>query len=115
MNTPPPDLRTTYARAVAGFDPAFCDVLIEKITAAIAEASFVTDAPIMAIRTGETLEALTVCLIGTACMCPTFDTPSELREFTEKLSKRIRRTVSKARADPTFAADFFGMRKEGNA
>ena len=113
MNAPSP--RTSYARAVAGFDPEFRDALRDKIFTTIAEASIVTDANIMAIRAGETLEALTVCLIATAAMSPHFDTPSHLRKFAEQLAKRVRRGVSEARADPTFCADFFGARKGGSA
>jgi hypothetical protein len=112
---PESDPRTTYARATAGFDPEFRDALIKKISIAIAEASLVTDAPISAMRTGETIEALTICLIATASMSPTFDTPSALRKFLHDLAKRIRRSVAQNRADPTFAADFFDVRNSGNA
>jgi hypothetical protein len=87
-----------------------------EITAAIANASLVTDAPIMAFRTGETVEALTICLISTMAMSPAFDTPSHLREFTEKLAKRIRRSVANARANPPPVAErMFGFRNDGNA
>ena len=110
------ETRTDYARAFAGFDPQFRDALLKEIASAIAQASLLRDVPIMAIRTGETAEALIVCLIATMAMCPTMDTPSELRAFTTKLAKRVHRGVAEARADhPTFAPDFFGVRKEGTA
>jgi hypothetical protein len=69
----------------------------------------------MALRTGETVEALIVCLISFAAMSPHFDTPSHLREFAETLAKRFRRDVAKARAEG-FCSDFnHGARKGGNA
>ena len=43
------------------------------------------------------------------------DTPSELRAFAAGLAKRVRRGVAEARADPTFAADFFDARRGGTA
>jgi hypothetical protein len=89
---------TTYANAAAGFDPDFRDALVPVITEAIAKASICSDANIMAIRTGETIEALIVCLISFAAMSPHFDTPSHLREFSDDLSKRIRRHVAAHRA-----------------
>jgi hypothetical protein len=108
------DRRTDYARAAAGFDPEFRDALRDAIITKIAELSVVRDAPVMAIRTGETLEALTDCLIATAAMCPHFDVPSELRKFAEGLAKRVRRGVADARANG-FAAEFIGARKGGTA
>jgi len=111
-----PNVRTDYATAARGFDPAFRDALIAKITTAIAHASMVKDAPILAIRTGETVEALITCLIATAAMSPQFDQPSFLREFANDLAKRIRRGVAKARANPSPDMErFFGVRKEGSA
>ena len=66
-------------------------------------------------RTGETIEALTICMIPFAAMSPHFDTPSHLREFAEGTAKRIRREVSRARAEG-YGEDFiFGARKGGNA
>jgi hypothetical protein len=107
--------RTTYARATASYDDDFRRRLIEEIITAIAKASLVTDANVMAIRTGEMIEALTSCLIATASLTPHFGTPSHLCEFAEDTAKRIRRDVAKARAEG-FCADFiFGARKGGTA
>jgi hypothetical protein len=111
----PPGARTTWARAQAGVDPDFKRHLNAKNIESIAKASMVTDANVMALRTGETLEALTGCLISFAAMSPHFDTPSHLREFAEELAKRITRDVAKARAEG-YCADFiFGARKGGSA
>ena len=106
--------RTTYAHATASYDEDFRRRLIEEIITAIAKASLVTDANVMA-RTGEMIEALTSCLIATASLIPHFGTPSHLREFAENTAKRIRREVSRARAEG-YCEDFiFGARKGGTA
>jgi hypothetical protein len=107
--------RTTYERATREYDETFKRALITEIVTAIFHASKVTDANIVALRTGETLEALTSCLVATAALSPHFDTPSHLREFAENTAKRIRREVAKARAEG-YGEDFiFGARKGGRA
>jgi hypothetical protein len=111
MNTEFP--RTTYERAAREYDEDFKRELIGEIITAIAKASIVTDANIMALRVGETIEALTSCMISFAAMSPHFDTPSHLREFAETLAKRIRREVAKARAEGVFG--HFGGREGGTA
>ena len=75
--------RTTWARATEGYDEDFKRELITEIIGAIAKASIVTDANVMALRTGETCEALLSCLISFAAMSPHFDVPSHLREFAK--------------------------------
>jgi hypothetical protein len=95
------DIHTDYATAAAPeYDPVFQDALVREIAQAIAKASLVTDAPIMAIRTAETIEALFICMIATGAMSPHFDTPSHLREFADNLAKRFRRSVAQCRAKP---------------
>ena len=106
---------TTYARANCEYDEDFKRHLIEEIINAVAKASIVTDANVMALRTGETIEALTICMIPFAAMSPHFDTPSHLREFAESTAKRIRREVGKARAEGFYEDFVFGARKGGTA
>jgi hypothetical protein len=48
-------------------------------------------------------------------MSPQMDNPRELREHATLIAKRIRREVAKARANPTFAREFFGAHREGSA
>ena len=109
------DRRTDYARAAAGFDPEFRAALRDEIVTAIAKVSIVTDdAKIMALRTTETIEALTECLIAFTALCPQFDVPSELRKFAEGLSKRVRRGVADARARD-YGAEFIGGARGGTA
>jgi hypothetical protein len=77
--------------------------------------STVTDANVMAIRTGETIEALVRVLIATASLAPYFDVPSHVRELAEDTAKRIRREVPKYRAEG-FGEEFvFGARNGGRA
>jgi hypothetical protein len=108
------DTRTTYERATAGFDPEFSDALVAEITDVIAKASIVTDQPIMALRTGETAEALIIALISTLALTPSMDSPTALRKFVDALAKRIRRSVARARAEG-IGDRLHGSRREGNA
>jgi hypothetical protein len=108
-------VQTDYARAAAGFDEQFRDALMAEIIGTVAECSVLTDAPLLAIRTGETADALVRCLIAVLAMSPQMDNPRELREHATLIAKRIRREVAKARANPTFACEFFGARQEGTA
>jgi hypothetical protein len=107
--------RTTYARAQAGYDVEFERVLADAIIETIATKSLVTDANIMALRLGETAAALVIVLEMIMGLSPTMDTPSELRKFAEHTAKRLRKNITKLRADPEFAASVFGARKEGSA
>jgi len=111
----PKSPRTSYERATREYDENFKRDLISAITRTIFEASMVTDPElrVMAIRVGETCEALTSCLVSFAAMSPQFDVPSTLREFAESTAKRIRRDVAKARAEGVF--DKLGARRGGNA
>jgi hypothetical protein len=113
MNAP---FRTSFDRATREYDAEFQRHLVAEIISAITQASVITDADlnVMALRVGETLEALSSVLISFAAMSPHFDTPSHLREFAETLAKRIRRDVSKARAEGGLGRDFiFGAQREG--
>jgi hypothetical protein len=108
------DSRTTYERATAGFDPEFRDALVAEITDVIAKASIVTDQPIMALRTGETADALIISLISTLALTPAMDSPTALRKFADELAKRVRRSVARARAEG-IGDRLHGSRPEGNA
>jgi hypothetical protein len=108
---------TTYARAVREYDKDFERALCTEIVNAIARASLVTDPDlrVMAIRTGETCEALLSCLISFAAMSPYFDTPSHLRQFAENAAKRIRRDVARARAEGIGQDFIFDARNGGRS
>src|SRR5215831_12929693 len=101
--------RTTYARAVRGYDEEFKRHLVSSIVTD-------PDVRIMALRVGETLEALTTCLIATASLSPHFEVPSYLRAVAEDLAKRVRRDVAKARAEGGLGSDFVcGARRQGGS
>jgi hypothetical protein len=108
--------RTNYARATAGYDDDFRRGLTDAICKAIAEASLVTDANVLCLRTGEVRDALVDCLITVMSLTPHYDVPSHLREFAEGLTKKIRRDVARLRADPCREAEtMFGFRNGGRA
>jgi len=110
------EFRTTFERASREYDEEFKRALVAEITSAICKASMVTDSDlrVIALRVGETCEALTTLLISFAAMSPHFDVPSHLREFAENTAKRIRRDVAKARAEGVWD-HHFGARKGGSA
>jgi hypothetical protein len=110
-----PRVRTTYATAARGYDEKFRDDLAKPIITCIANTSVVSDANVVALRIGETMDALVLVLGSTMALSPQFDSPSRLREAAIELSKKIRRDVAWARADATFATDIFGARKGGCA
>jgi hypothetical protein len=106
--------RTTFERACAGFDAAFANSLADDIVRTIATASTVTDANVLAVRTGETADALVTCLALILALCPDHDVPSRLRKRIEQISKKLRRDVAKARA-ADIAAHILGAAHEGRA
>ena len=108
------DIRTNYARAVAGFDEKFRDDLVAEFADVIARASVTTDQPIMALRTGETADAPIISLIATLALTPTMDSRTALRHFADELAKRVRRNVAKARAEG-IGDRLHGSRPEGTA
>jgi len=87
--------RTTYARAAAGYDDEFEEHLVDVITTAIAEASMVTDAQVMMLRTGETASALLTVLASVLALSPAaVRSPTALRKTVDELGKRLRRRVA---------------------
>jgi hypothetical protein len=109
--------RTTFARAISRYDETFQQALADAIVAAIAKTSpsRLTDIPGIALRVGETAEALVMVLEATLACSPHFDDQGALRRFAEKTGRRIRRNVACPRADPNYAASVFGARREGRA
>lgn len=107
------DPRTIYQRAASGYDEQFAHALAGEIATTIARASVVKDAPIMVIRTGETLEALATVLATMLTLSPGMDVPSELRKTVDQLARRIRRDVAKAKAEGV--ADILGAARGGRA
>jgi hypothetical protein len=109
--------RTTYARAVAGYDEAFQRALAEVITKAIFDVSTATDAKVCAIRTGETTDALVAVLATVIALRPEARVASQLRGLCEDLGKRLLRDVRSFRErNPDWDKGFFhGKNVEGSA
>jgi hypothetical protein len=110
--------RTTYARAIAGYDEAHERELVEAITAAIAEASKITDANVIALRTGEISSALLTCLAGILAVSPSVTrSPTAMRKLIDELGKRLRLRVNRGQqdADAFRRRCFNGNDVEGNA
>jgi hypothetical protein len=93
--------RTTYERATEAYDEQFERALVEAISNVIIEASLVTDANVMAIRTGETASALLTVLAGTLAMSPAVcRSPTTIRKTIDDLHKRLRRQLAGIEASP---------------
>ena len=90
----------TFARATAGYDTEHERALMESITAAIFEASMVSDANAIVVRTAETAEAVLTVLAGILAMSPAVTrSPTALRSHIDELGKRLHRKVSAAEQD----------------
>ena len=86
-----------YARATLKYDPAHEHALLEAITQAIVEASLVSDANAIVIRTGEATQALLTVLAGTLAMSPSATrSPTAIRKTIDDIGKSLRRKVSAA-------------------
>ena len=114
------DPRTSFERAAAGYDKDFEEQLARVIAAAIGDASMVTDANAMIIRTGETAAALLTALASVLAMSPSaVRSPTAIRNTIDELGKRLRRRLAAAEADPVLQEfmrrTFNGTDTEGSA
>jgi hypothetical protein len=91
--------RTTFERAFAGFDPQFADTLQTAIITAVAEASIVSDARVMAVRTSETIEALVVVLAQVIAVSDIARSPTTLRKGVDEIARRLRQHATRAAAN----------------
>jgi hypothetical protein len=93
------DHRTTYARAVLGYDEAHETELMKAITEVIVTTSMVSDANVAAIRTGECTEALLTILASILAMSPSVTrSPTAIRNTIDEIGKRLRRKIAAAEA-----------------
>jgi Na+/H+-translocating membrane pyrophosphatase len=112
--------RTSYDRAVAGYDHDHERELLAAITRAVVEASTLTDCNAVAIRTGELIGALLTALASALAMSPAVTrSPTATRRMIEEIHKRLRRRLADAECDPGVAdflkRAFHGTDVEGNA
>jgi hypothetical protein len=90
----------TYARAASGYDDQHEAELLAAIMAAIAEASRVSDADALVVRTGEAASALLSALAFVLALSPSATrSPTAQRRMLEELGKRLRRRVAAAQGD----------------
>jgi hypothetical protein len=87
-----------FQRACAGYDQAFREHLTAQLISTIARESHIADANVMALRVGETCDALLDLVCTMLALSPAMSTPSKLRNAAEQFAKRIRKDVSAARA-----------------
>ena len=111
--------RTTYARTAQSYDPQFEAALVETISDAIINASLITDSNVLAIRTGESIRALSVVMASMIALSPALRSPTARPKAIDEIAKHIRRQVAAARSDPDIA-DFArrccnGTQTEGSA
>ena len=79
------DTQTTYAKAVLEYDEAHEQALMEAVTAAIFDASKVSDCNAIIIRTGEAAEALLTVLAGVLAMSPSVTrSPTAIRQASTR-------------------------------
>jgi hypothetical protein len=90
-------IRTTFEQARNPTDDSFAKALSGEIMRVIADASEVTDHhKLIALRVGETTEALVICLAAMLSCSERLRVPSKLREMTEAIEKRLRHEVRQA-------------------
>jgi hypothetical protein len=100
-------IRTTFEQAWNP-DGQFARDLSREIMRTIADASEVTDHhKLIALRIGETTEALIMCLAATLSCSERLRVPSQLRAMTEAIEKRLRHEVRQAQ-DANFHETIMG-------
>jgi hypothetical protein len=101
------EYRDSLECALAGYDREFESRLVDAITEAIADASMLTDVdghPVIALRLGETANALTTILASTLALSPTaVRSPKAIRQLADGFRAKLLARVRQAESDPLFA------------
>jgi len=91
------DAQTTYDRATSAYDKDHERALMEAITRSIFEASAVSDADAIVIRTAECAQVVVIVLAGVLAMSPAATrSPTAIRRTIDDLGKRLRRQIAAA-------------------
>jgi hypothetical protein len=98
----PASSQTSYERATASYDAAHAAALLEAIATAILQASRVSDAECVAIRTSEMTDALVQALTLVLALRPEARVPSQLRHLVDDIARRLRSGALACRSDPEF-------------
>jgi hypothetical protein len=112
--------KTTFARATLEYDAEHEQALLTAITTAIFEASVVSDANAIVIRTGEATQALLTALACILAMSPSATrSPAAIRKTVDNLGKRLRKRVANAEQSPDLGdfvrRSFWNTDEGGNA
>jgi hypothetical protein len=100
--------RTSYDRAQQ-YDPQFEADLVDAIGKAITNASMITDCNVLAIRTGETIAALTTVLASMIALSPALRQLMASRKVIDQIAKDLRRQIAAARIDPNIESFVRGV------
>ncbi len=91
-------------RALAGFDEAFERRLLDRIVEAIVAASMLDDGagnPVLALRLGETAQALTTALACVLALSPpAAHNDAAIKQTSQSFRRKLRARVHHARRNP---------------
>jgi hypothetical protein len=92
------------ARAISGYDPAFEERLLDRIVEAIVAASMLDDGagnPVLALRLGETAQALVTALALVLAMSPpAAHNDAAIKQTSQSFRRKLRARVHHARGNP---------------
>jgi hypothetical protein len=96
--------RRELERALAGFDEAFEQRLLGRIVEAIAAESMLDNGdgkPVLALRLGETAQALTTALACVLALSPaSAHNDAAIKQTSQSFRRKLRARVNYARHDP---------------
>jgi hypothetical protein len=99
--------RRDLDRAIAGYDEAFERKLVAEIMEAIASASMLSDGDghrVLALRLGETANALTTILAGTLALSPASTrSRAAIKQVGDSVRRKLLARVRQAESDPLFS------------
>jgi hypothetical protein len=99
----------SFERAVQSYDPEHRERVVAAIMSAIARASLLDDAKVMALRTGETTDALISVPAWVIAMRGDLQSPAKVREAAEHIRKVLIREVPMFRGDLEFRKFMGGL------
>jgi hypothetical protein len=96
--------REDLARAIAGFDEAFEQRLLDRITQTIVAESMIDDGagkPVLALRLGETAQALTTALACVLALSPaSAHNAHAIKQTSQSFRRKLSARVQHARHNP---------------
>jgi hypothetical protein len=91
-------------KALAGFDESFENLLLDRIVAAIVDASMLDDGdgkPVLCLRLGETAAALTTALACVLALSPpAAHNDAAIKQTSQSFRRKLKARVDHARRDP---------------